>query len=143
MAVYSVHEPEGRSFDPAADVVFVRSGFSAAAVVFGVLWFVWHRMWLGLGLYILVLFALGFAGVVAQLHPTGIMFMQSLVAITLGFQAAYIRRWHLERRGIREVAVTSGRNLDAAEIQFFSGRYRAAMDSPHTLPVEPSSAPGV
>src|SRR3954468_5439789 len=55
MAVYTVHEPPPKRFEQTSDperFAFVRDGFSFAAFVFGPLWMLRHRMWLGLLGYI-------------------------------------------------------------------------------------------
>ena len=140
MAVYSVHVPAARLSEPEADAVFVRSGFSAVAVVFGVLWFAWHKMWLALALYVGLLFAFGMAAIAMGLHPTGLLFAQSLIALGLGFLAEDIRRWHLERGGMREIAITSGQNFDAAEIRYYQTRSEASVHVPEQGPLSPSPA---
>src|ERR1700738_2025468 len=52
MAVYTVHEPPLRAGATSAPeperFIFVRDGFSFAALLFGPLWMLRHRMWLGL-----------------------------------------------------------------------------------------------
>src|SRR5258708_20295949 len=59
MAVYTVHVPLSRDGASAPErFVFVRDGFSFAALLFGPLWMLRHRMWLVLLAYALVVAAL-------------------------------------------------------------------------------------
>src|SRR5215469_8153746 len=61
MAVYTVHEPPPRGAaapDPER-FVFVRDRFSFWALLLGPIWMLWHRMWVVLVGYGLVVAALG------------------------------------------------------------------------------------
>ena len=50
MPVYTVHAPVNNGADlPATDkFVFARDGFHFWAMIFGVFWLAWHRLWLAL-----------------------------------------------------------------------------------------------
>ena len=48
MALWSVHLPRALPPEAAERAVFVRDGFAFWALVFGPLWFLRHREWLGL-----------------------------------------------------------------------------------------------
>ncbi len=61
MAVFSVLEPPPRAKESAAApdrFVFVRDRFNWAAFIFGALWMVWHRLWLVLLGYFVVIAAM-------------------------------------------------------------------------------------
>jgi hypothetical protein len=60
-----------------------------------------------------------------------------LVHLLFALEANNLRRWTLERRGFRLVAVAEGRNIEEAEIRYFSSR--EAGDP--ALPVPPIPAP--
>jgi hypothetical protein len=60
-----------------------------------------------------------------------------LVHLLFALEANNLRRWTLERRGFRLVAVAEGRNIEEAEIRYFSSR--EAGDT--TLAVPPIPAP--
>ena len=58
MSVYTVHEPPLRAADALADpqrFVFVRDGFYFWAFLLGPFWMIWHRLWLVLALYLVIL----------------------------------------------------------------------------------------
>lgn len=119
MATFSVHARDGDNTNPVEDVIFVRDGFSVKAVIFGGLWFLWHRMWLTFFGYAIVALALVAALASGMLHPLGASMLQSLLAVTVGLQAAALRRHHVERAGFHEVAVVSAANRDDAELRYF------------------------
>lgn len=60
MTVYTVLEPppSGDDLRDAERVAFVRDGFSWLALLFPLLWLLWHRMWLVLVLWIAVVVVL-------------------------------------------------------------------------------------
>ena len=62
MPVYTVHAPVTSSADLlAADrFVFVRDGFHFWAAVLGIVWLAWHRLWLVLLGWIVLMTALDF-----------------------------------------------------------------------------------
>lgn len=120
MAVYTVLEPPS-SPDLAVDaerVLFVREGFSWAALLVPALWLVWHRLWLvGLGwAAVVVALQLG-AGRLGGPMPliAGIGF-----GLVFAFEANALRRWTLERRGYRFSGVVAGANRDECERRFFA-----------------------
>ena len=94
MAVYTVHVPLTQAGEgPRPDrVVFVRDGFHFWALLFGPLWLIWHRLWLALVAYIVVIAAL--VGLVAILR-TGVDAQGTIlliVALLAGYEAASARR---------------------------------------------------
>jgi len=127
MAVYTVHEPllkAGVTSAPEPErFMFVRDGFSFAALLFGPLWMLWHRMWLVL---------LGYGVVVAVLSPvlhlhasrTVALIVWALLALLLGFEAGTLRRFSLGRRGFRNIGLVVGDDLELAERRFFDAWVR-------------------
>jgi Protein of unknown function (DUF2628) len=120
MAVYTVHEPPlqtGAAPEPER-FVFVRDSFSFAALLFGPLWMLRHRMWLGLLGYAVVVTALS---LVLHLHAsaTAGTIVWALLALLVGFEAGTLRRFTLGRRGFQNVGVVVGDDLELAERRFF------------------------
>ena len=63
MAIYSVYLPSDARLEVVADrAVFVRDGFAFWAFLFGPLWFLRHREWLGLVGWLVIATLLGIAG---------------------------------------------------------------------------------
>jgi hypothetical protein len=123
MSVYTVHEPPLRNSAVAPDperFVFVRDGFYFWAFLLTPLWLLWHRLWLVLLIYLIVMFGLerlmGYVGV----DSTGRSLVVLLISILIGLEASTLRRFALARRGWRNVGLVSGGNAEAAERRFFN-----------------------
>ena len=127
MAVYTVHEPPLRGSVTTAPeperFIFVRDGFSFAALLFGPLWMLRHRMWLVL---------LGYAVVVAVLWALLRLYgsaaadgtVWALLAFLLAFEAGTLRRITLARRRYLNIGVVVGDDLESAERRFFDSWVR-------------------
>jgi hypothetical protein len=142
MSVYTVHEPPSRA-GAAANVerfAFVRDGFSWWAFLFAPLWMLRHRMWLVLVGYVVVAGAIevpvrlsgapGFAASVIGL----------LLSLLVGLEAGTLRRFTLNRRGWKNLAVVSGDDLEDAERRFFDA-WLQRKSSPSNGPYAPTPGP--
>jgi hypothetical protein len=122
MPVYTVHAPVagGTEAHSATDrFVFVRDGFHFWAFVFGPLWLAWHRLWLVLLGYIIVVTCGTVALSLAQ-ASTGIRFVVTLlIALLMGFEAASLWRWTLSGRRWRQLDVVVADDEETAERRFF------------------------
>jgi hypothetical protein len=127
MAVYTVHEPPSRAGATSAPqperFVFVRDGFSFAALLFGPLWMLRHRMWLALLGYAVVVAALALVLHLRASVGVGAV-VWALFALLLGFEAGTLRRFTLGRRGYRNIGVVVGDDLELAERRFFDAWVR-------------------
>ncbi len=128
MTVYMVFEPPRRGDDSlvhAERIAFVRDRFSWAAFLFGPLWLLWHRLWLALLGYVVIVAALevGLRVLGASAEPRVVA--GALVGLLLGFEGATLRRQALLRRGWRDRGVVIGDDREAAERRFFD-RYVTA-----------------
>ena len=120
MPVYTVHAPTANAGIAAIErFAFVRDGFHFWAAVFGPLWLVWHRLWLALIGWIVVILAVdvGMTGLGA--NGTAILLANVLIALLMGFEASSVRRWTLSRRNWRQLDIVVARNQEAAERRFF------------------------
>ena len=131
MFVYTVYEPPQRSADDAAEAErfkFVRDGFSVWAFLLGPLWMLWHRLWLVLVCYLVLM------GIVDTTMATigasrGLIFLVDLlIAVLVGLEASTLRRFTLSRRGWRYIGVASGADGEAAEQHFFDAWVRNASE---------------
>lgn len=123
MAVYWVLEPpagsKGGGVTPER-FVFLQDGFSWAAFVFGPLWMIRRRLWLGLLGYVVILVALE-AAIRLVGAPSGARIAVAfLFALLIGLEGASLRRWTLVRRGWRDLGVVVADDREAAEWRFFS-----------------------
>jgi hypothetical protein len=135
MPVYTVHAPIAtdagiRATDKFA---FVRDGFHFWAALLGPVWLVWHRLWLALLGWIIVIVAMQVG--MARLGAGGraILFADVLVALLMGFEASSIRRWTLSRRNWRQLDIVVDHNAELAERRFFdrwAAKQRMLNDQP-------------
>lgn len=102
MRSYTLHLPidarpgESVGLDRA---VLVPDGFAWPAFAFGVLWFLFHRLWIAALIVLAGFVALAGIGHLLGLPP-GIATLVTLLASWLvGLEASSLRRWTLARRG--------------------------------------------
>jgi len=122
MAVYTVHQPPAHHADPLPDaerIVFVRDGFSFWAFLVAPIWMLWHRMWLVLLGYVVVLGAVDTALAVIGASRTAMSVVGLFIALLIGLEASTLRRFSLRRRRFRNVGVVSGADREDAERRFF------------------------
>ena len=131
MPVYTVHAPVTNSADLRATdrFAFVRDGFHVWAAVLGVLWLGWHRLWLALIGWIVLIIAIDVGLARLGVAGTLIFLVDSLLALLLGFEAASLERWTLSRRNWRQLDIVVADGQEAAERRFFdrwTAKQRAA-----------------
>lgn len=117
MRVWTVHvPPEAISLPRAASLesrlrlpVLVPEGFAWAALLFGPLWLLRHRLWLATVIHLAML------AIIAALVP-GLALLPAVLAVQvlLGAQAQDLRRHGLARRGFVEAQVVVERDADRA-----------------------------
>ncbi len=121
MPVYTVHAPATSNLDFRATdrFTFVRDGFHVWAAILSVVWLAWHRLWLALIAWIVLLTALNVA--MARLGVAGgvVLLVDGLLALLLGFEAASLKRWTLSRRRWRQLDIVVADDEEAAERRFF------------------------
>ncbi len=121
MPVYTVHAPVSNSVDLAATdrFAFVRDGFHFWAAVLGVVWLAWHRLWLALLGWIVLMATLDFGMVELGVGGGAVLLVDILLALLLGFEAATLERWTLSRRNWHQLDIVVADDEEAAERRFF------------------------
>ena len=121
MPVYTVHAPVAYGADLAATdkFVFVRDGFHFWAAALSMIWLVWNRLWLALIGWIVLTLAIGFGMNALGAGSGAIMFVDLLIAILMGFEAATLQRWTLSRRKWRQLDIVVADDEESAERRFF------------------------
>ena len=121
MPVYTVHAPVTRSSGLAATdgFAFVRDGFHVWAALLGVVWLAWHRLWLALIGWIVLMAVIDFAMMRLGVSPMAIFLVDVLLALLLGFEAASLQRWTLSRRNWRQLDIVVADDEEQAERRFF------------------------
>jgi hypothetical protein len=121
MPVYTVHAPpnDAQASTATDRFVFVRDGFHVWALLAGVFWLAYHRLWLALigclGLIIVASAALS----LLQAGSGTRMLVLLLIGLLLGFEAASLWRWTLSRRNWRQLDIVVADDEEAAERRFF------------------------
>jgi hypothetical protein len=121
MPVYTVHAPTAvdagiRATDRFA---FVRDGFHFWALLLGPVWLAWHRLWLALLGWIVLIAATDVAMVRLGASVSTIFLVDLLLALLLGFEATSLKRWTLSRRNWRQLDIVVADDEEAAERRFF------------------------
>jgi hypothetical protein len=131
MPVYTVHAPTTNAADFSATdrFAFVRDGFHFWAAVLGVVWLAWHRLWLALLGWIVLMAVIDFAMVKLGVGGGTILLVDTLLALLLGFEAASLERWTLSRRNWRQLDIVVADDAEAAERRFFD-RWAARQRGP-------------
>ena len=121
MPVYTVHAPVSHGADLAATdrFAFVRDGFHFWAAVLGPVWLAWHRLWLALIGWLILMAAVDVALVRLGVGAGITLLADILLALLLGFEAGSLERWTLSRRHWRQLDVVVADDAEAAEHRFF------------------------
>jgi hypothetical protein len=99
--------------------VFVRDGFHFWAALLGVVWLAWHRLWLALIGWIVLMAVIDIAMVRLGVGAMAILLADLLLALLLGFEAASLERWTLSRRNWRQLDIVVADDEEQAERRFF------------------------
>ena len=123
MTVYSVYEPTSDDEDIAARadrLAFVKDGFSWLALIVPALWLLYHRMWIELVIFLVLIaglhWALGTDGRGVEIAG----WVSLAITVLFAFEASDLRGAALARRGYRFAAVVTGRDRTQAERSFFT-----------------------
>ena len=121
MPVYTVHAPVAADMGVGAtdSFTFVRDGFHFWAFVAGLLWLAWHRLWLALIGWIVVIAAIDAGLMVLGAGGLTVFLANLLLALLLGFEAASLQRWTLSRRNWRQLDIVVADDEESAERRFF------------------------
>ena len=98
---------------------FVRDGFHFWAALLGLVWLAWHRLWLALAGWTVLIVTIGFGMMKLGVGGGTMLLVQILLALLLGFEAASLERWTLSRRNWRQLDVVVAEDEEAAERRFF------------------------
>ena len=131
MAIYQVYQRAG---EPPDRVIFVREGFSGAAMVFSLFWALWRRMWIVALLLVLISAAAAALGHFLGFGDSFLALINLAAGVVLGLEADRVRGWSLTRSGYREVGIIEAGDSEEAELKFF-------MDTPPQLSATGDVAP--
>ena len=131
MPVYTVHAPtaDGAGLRATDKFAFVRDGFHVWAALFGVVWLAWHRLWLALIGWIILLAALDIGMTRLGAGRPAVFLANGLIALLMGLEAANLQRWTLSRRNWRQLDIVVADDEEQAERRFFD-RWTAKQRNP-------------
>lgn len=123
MIAYTIHEPA----EPPADLAaradateFIKEGIAWWALFVPVLWLLYHRMWLELVGFIVVLLLVDLVLALAGFGNAAAGWSTLVLSLILALQANDLRRWRLARRGFRTVGAVTGKDRIECELKYFA-----------------------
>lgn len=123
MKACTVHEredAEGSVAERAERILFVKEGFAWWALLFPLLWLLYHRMWLVLIGFIVVMVALQLGLTAAGMPTSAGTWLVLGGNLLFAVVANDLRRWTLARNGYREIGPVTGRSRRECEEKFFA-----------------------
>jgi hypothetical protein len=124
MMTFTIHqppEPPADRDDRAADLVFIRDGFSWLVFLFAPFWLLANRLWLALGVYVGLFVVIEGVLLIADAPDQWSALAITGLNLMTAFEAASIKRWTLERNGWTTLGTVSGRTELDCERRFFDG----------------------
>lgn len=132
MAIYSIFRKAGA---PRDEAVFVKEGFSIAAVVLTFLWALWNRMWVVAAVILAVMAAVAVAGSLTAANEVVVTAVNTGLALIFGFEAQSLRAWSLRRSGFVDDGLVEAASREEAELKYFAAALPAERVVPRAAPV--------
>jgi len=125
MTIYAVLEPpDGKP----ERVAFVPEGFSWGALLFSVVWALWHRMWIVAALLFALTTMLTVAANFEILGAGLAALLQAGIAVIFAFEARNLEVRSLERAGFQRSGLIHASSGNAAELTYFANRAPVAAE---------------
>lgn len=124
MKFFTVHEPPDAPvdrIDRAETLTFIGDGFCKPALVFGPLWLLANQLWVALAGYVAIAALVAGLVWVFALPGQWIVLLIGALHVLLGFEAASLQRWALDRGGWQTLGTVSGRSIEECERRFLEG----------------------
>lgn len=137
MAIYRVFQHPGQA---ASTAVFVKEGFSGAAMIFSLFWALWNRLWIVAAVLFAIIAGYGLLAGVFRFGEEIAAIANLAFGLMLGWEAENLRSWSLLRAGFRETGIVQGKDIDEAELKFFMDQ-PAQFVSPETAALKYRPAP--
>jgi ABC-type branched-subunit amino acid transport system permease subunit len=145
MRLYTIHQgPPDKDGDPR--LAAIKEGFSWPALLFTVLWSLWHGMWLVTVVVAAIQLVLGWLIVRFGADPVTDAVLNLAINVILGLVGNDLRRWTLAGRGYDEAAIVAAPDGETALYMYLSGQTAEATPAPETsggaaAPLLPPAAP--
>lgn len=117
MTTYTIYLPPVGSFDNSEEGFrLVPDAKATLALIFPPFWLAWHRLWLPLMVYIVVIAAIL---MIAIWSPSvAVSYLSILPGVYLLLEGYQLLRQNLEAKGWQFAGVVEGENREEAEIRF-------------------------
>lgn len=137
MAIYSAYLPPRENMEnPAETFRLVSDAKAPLALIFPPFWLAWHRLWLPLMAYAVIMIAIG---ILAAAYPsTPVFYLSALPGLYLLLEGNSLIAGKLERQGWRFAGVVDAENREDAELRFLVQNEQALVASEPKKPVIPS-----
>jgi hypothetical protein len=124
MRFWTAHEPRyaASAAERAEGIVFVKDGFSWPGLFISLPWLLYHRLWLGTLIYVVISLAIGAAGAFLPLNDGAGTLLGLIASLYVGFEGNDLRRRKLAKQGFTQVQGLSAKSLLEAETAFFAER---------------------
>ncbi|GGC51811.1 DUF2628 domain-containing protein [Chelatococcus reniformis] len=149
MTPYVLYVPEDAQPGNAAALKraeVVKDGIAWWAVLFPLLWFIWHRLWLGTLAVLAAGAALSLACYLLDVDRSAASLAHLALVVFFALEANQIRGWTLQRRGFAAVDAVLDRSRAGAETKLFArwlaGEAQAVAAPRSASPTPRVSAPG-
>jgi hypothetical protein len=122
VTLYSVYEPRAEAPDlieRADRLAFVKEGFCWPALLVPAFWLIYQRMWVELGVLVVVVAALQWAFGFDPATQALFGWVSLALIFLFAFEANDLRVAALKRRGFTLAGIAAGAGRDAAELAFF------------------------
>lgn len=118
MRIFTVHiKPELENANE--KTVFIPEGFSWKALIFGVVWTLYYRLWLVSIVILALSYGLMYAGEHGYLNEVSAIILQIALSLYVGFSANDWRRDKLARLGFITSEVVASNSKMGAELRYF------------------------
>ncbi|MEM7069940.1 MAG: DUF2628 domain-containing protein [Pseudomonadota bacterium] len=119
MATYAVYLPPKASNIPSLEgFTLLPDARTPWALIAPPIWLIWHRLWLPLLVYVLVVWAVL---LLAYWQPgTAVLYLSAIPGLYLLLEGSELIRAKFERKGWRYWGIVTGDNREEAEIRFVS-----------------------
>lgn len=141
MRVYTIYH---KASDPAVvlgradETLFIKEGFSWAALFGQIFWLLSHRLWIASAIYLAALIIILVLG--GLLGAAWLATLLAILMIGLGFEANDIRGFFLMARDYNIIGITEGSSLGACERQFFTDLEETVQAQPKNPAKQPETS---
>lgn len=117
MHTYLIYQKTSTSSAP-EETIYIRDGFRIWAMLFGVGWCLYNRLWLVSILMTLAVYGLNFLQNHEVLLWQGKAVIIFLLSLYLGLEGSTLLRYSLKRKGYKLASIVVARSLEEAEYKF-------------------------